>query len=95
MSADLVRIIDEYRDRRGNPSEASVARAIGISPQAISSWRKRGVRQLPDKETLRRLAEFVGVSYETVVLAAAHDAGYLDDDGGDGEDGSNGIANAV
>lgn len=93
MSDDLVRIIDDYRARRGNPSEASVARAIGISPQAISSWRKRGVRQLPDRETLRRLAEFVGLSYETVVLAAARDAGYLDDPPSD--DGPGHIADAV
>lgn len=77
--SELVKIIDEYRDRRGQPSDASIARAIGIAPQTLSSWRKRGIKDPPERETLRRLAALVGLPYETHVLTAALvDAGYID-----------------
>jgi transcriptional regulator with XRE-family HTH domain len=75
--SELVALIDEYRDRHGQPSEASVARAIGAAPQTINSWRHRGVREMPRPELLQRLAAFIHVPLETVVLAAARDAGYL------------------
>lgn len=87
MSA-LIRIIDDYRDAHGQPSEASVARAIGASPQAVSNWRKRGLKELPDKETLRRLADFVGLPMEDVLMAAAYDAGYIDEEPGPAVGGS-------
>lgn len=67
----LVALVDEYRDTHGAPSDSSIARAIGVAPQTISSWRKRGIRVPPAPETLRRLAEFIGRDYETVVLRAA------------------------
>lgn len=76
----LIRLIDHYRDNHGQPSEASIGRAIGVSGKTINAWRNRGVRQLPEKETLRALAEFLNVPYQTVLLAAAADAGYIDAD---------------
>ncbi|WP_067434158.1 helix-turn-helix domain-containing protein [Nocardioides jensenii] len=77
---ELMQLIDDYRDMHGQPAEASVARAVGIAPQTLNSWRKRGIRQLPEKETLERLASFLGVSYEeTVLKAALYDAGWSDD----------------
>jgi transcriptional regulator with XRE-family HTH domain len=77
--SELLRIIDDYKDRHGQPSDASISRAIGVAPQTISSWRRRGIRQAPEIDTLRRLAQFVGVPYEEYVLQAALvDAGYRD-----------------
>ena len=75
--SELLAIIDDYRDRHGQPSDSSIARAAGITRQRISLWRKEGVRSMPDPETLRGLARALHVSEETVVLAAARDAGYL------------------
>ena len=77
--SELVRLVDEYKDSHGQPSDASVARAIGIAPQTLNSWRKRGVKEPPAVETLRAMARFFRLSYENVVLPAALvDAGWLD-----------------
>jgi transcriptional regulator with XRE-family HTH domain len=77
----LVRLIDEYKDTHGAPSDSSIARAIGSTPQTISSWRKRGIKVPPSTETMRRLAEFIGRDYERVVLRAALlDAGWIEED---------------
>lgn len=73
----LVALIDDYRDRHGQPSDASIARAIGIAPQTLNSWRKRGIRELPNAETLRRLADFLSVDQEVTFYAAGVDAGYI------------------
>lgn len=81
MTGHLVGVLDAYRDAHGQPSDSSVARAIGAAPQTVSSWRTRGVRQLPSAALLRRLAAFTGEDYEQVVLRAALlDAGYLEND---------------
>lgn len=66
----LLEIIDDYKDRHGQPPDAAVARAIGVKPQTINSWRKRGMKQPPDNEALRALATLTGKDYETVVLRA-------------------------
>lgn len=66
----LVAVIDEYRDAHGSPSDSSIARAIGVAPQTISSWRTRGIRKAPAIDTLKRLAEFMGVPYREYVLQA-------------------------
>jgi DNA-binding XRE family transcriptional regulator len=77
--SELVRLIDDYRDAHGQPSDASIARAIGIAPQTLNSWRKRGIRELPQPETLRAMARLFRLPYEDVVLAAAEvDAGWRD-----------------
>jgi hypothetical protein len=92
--SELLRLIDEWKDAHGQPSDASISRAISGSDKTLHAWRKRGFKGMPDKATLRKLAAFLNVSYETVVLAAARDAGYLDDGPHEG-DGGPGIANAV
>lgn len=75
--SELIKIIDEYRDAHGQPSDSSIARAIGIAPQTLSSWRKRGIKEPPEAATLRRLAAFVRLPYEEYVLQAALvDAGF-------------------
>lgn len=77
--SQLLAIIDAYKDAHGQPSDASIARAIGVAPQTISSWRKRGIREAPDVTALKRLAELVQLPYENYVLQAALvDAGYRD-----------------
>jgi transcriptional regulator with XRE-family HTH domain len=69
--SELLALIDEYKDAHGQPSDASIARAIGIAPQTLSSWRKRGIRDLPATETLQQLAALLGADYPSVVLRAA------------------------
>lgn len=75
----LLAIIDAYKDTHGQPSDASIARAVEVAPQTISSWRKRGIRDLPDRATLIRLANFVGAPYRDVLDAVLTDIGYLED----------------
>lgn len=76
----LLAIIDAYKDTHGQPSDASVARAVGIAPQTISSWRKRGIRQPPEPETLRRLAAFMHVEPLEVIHASLIDAGWISEE---------------
>lgn len=77
----LVSLIDDYRDAHGQPSEASIARAVGVAPQTLNSWRQRGLKEPPAVDTMRRLADFLRVDYVTVVLRAALiDSGWMDDD---------------
>lgn len=75
----LLAIIDAYKDAHGQPSDASIARAVGVAPQTISSWRKRGIRELPERDTLIRLAEFMRVQYREVLTAVLIDTGYQDE----------------
>ncbi|MGB3762727.1 MAG: hypothetical protein WA966_05835 [Ornithinimicrobium sp.] len=67
----LVALIDAYKDSHGNPSDSSVARVIDVAPQTISSWRRRGVREVPNPECLRKLARLIQADYISVVLRAA------------------------
>lgn len=77
----LVALIDAYKDTVGSPPDSSIARAIDVAPQTINSWRKRGIRQPPATETLRKLAALLRVDYRDVVLAAVLvDIGLLSDD---------------
>lgn len=77
----LVAIVDEYKDRTGQPSDASISRAIGVARQTVSSWRRRGIRDLPERDALVELARLVGRDYESVVLRAALlDAGWIEED---------------
>lgn len=76
----LVAIIDAYKDRTGQPSDSSIARAIGAAPQTVSSWRKRGIKSPPDINLLRNLAALAGVDFQTVVLRAVLlDVGWIDE----------------
>lgn len=78
--SELVALIDAYKDTVGGPSDASVGRAIGVARQTISSWRRRGISDLPERASLIALADLIGVDYATVVLPAVlRDTGYLTD----------------
>lgn len=80
----LVAIVDVYKDLHGQPSDSSVARSIGVAPQTISSWRKRGLKEPPNREALQKLADLVGLDYETDVLRAALlDAEWIGEGDGD------------
>ena len=83
--SELLDMIDAWKDAHGQPSDASIARAIGAQPQTLNSWRRRGIRQLPSQELLHNLAGFLAVPKVEVIMAAARDAGYLEpsDRGGD------------
>lgn len=77
----LIAIIDDYKDRTGQPSDASISRAIGVARQTVSSWRTRGIHQLPAQETLRELARLTGRDFKNEVLQAALlDSGWLTED---------------
>ena len=81
----LLKLVDEYKDAHGAPSDSSIARAIGVAPQTVSSWRKRGIKQLPERDTLLALARLLQVDYESVVLRAVLlDIGWLEESDGDG-----------
>lgn len=76
--SELLALIDQWKDAHGQPSDASIARAIGASRQTLSSWRTRGVRELPDQDTLENLAAFLHLDYISVVLPAVlRDIKYL------------------
>lgn len=80
--SQLLAIIDDHKDAHGGPSDSSIARAIGVAPQTISSWRRRGIHQLPNQDTLKALARLVGRDYYTEVLPAViNDIGYGPDEG--------------
>lgn len=79
--SELVSMIDEYKDRVGGPSDASIGRAIGVARQTISSWRRRGIHDLPERSTLIALADLLGRDYVSQVLPAVlRDTGYIDPD---------------
>lgn len=73
LYAIVQRHIDTYGVR-----EAELARRVGTSPQTINSWKNRGVRGLPSREILRKLADVTRTAYGDVLEAALMDAGYID-----------------
>lgn len=78
--SELAKIIQGYRDRHGQPSMASIARAIGTKPQTVDSWLNRGMRTIPrNTEPLRELAKLTGLDYRIIVDAVAVDVGLLDE----------------
>lgn len=77
--SELVRLVDEYRASHGMPPDASIARMMGVAPQTINAWRRRGIRSLPSEATLKALAEVLDLPYEEYVLQVAlYDAGWRD-----------------
>lgn len=69
-------IVQAHIDAYG-PSEAEVARRMGTSPQTLNSWKKRGLRKLPDAHLLLGLARVTQTPYEDVLRAALSDIRYL------------------
>ena len=50
-----------------------------IAPQTMNSWRRRGIRELPARETIVRLAEFLPLPYEDLLSAVLRESEYLDE----------------
>lgn len=74
---ELYAIVQRHIDNYG-PSEAEVARRIGLSPQALNQWKNKGLRKLPSKQALTGLSRVTRTRYEDVLDAALRDAGYLE-----------------
>lgn len=69
-------IIQTELDReRFDVSDRQLARKLDVAPTTISNWR-RGFKELPSPRNLRAVADFAGVSYERVLLAALSDTGH-------------------
>lgn len=82
LYAIVQRHIDNYGVR-----EAELARRVGTSPQTINSWKNRGVRALPSRAILLKLAEVTRTAYADVLEAALTDTGYIEPAAPDGVDG--------
>lgn len=79
--SEIFKIVDEWKDRNGQPSDASIARVIGVSEQTFNSWRKKGFKSIPrNTDPLRKLADHVGLDYtDVIVQALAVDVGLRDE----------------
>ena len=89
----LLAIIDDYKDAHGSPSDSSIARAIGVAPQTINAWRRRGIKELPNRDSLVELARLTNCDFETEVLRAVLlDIGYVSDAGGNDNEPSRRLA---
>lgn len=74
--SQLWKIVQQHADDFG-VREAEIARRMGTTPQTLNSWKKRGLRQLPESRLLYGLAVVARVPYESVLSAALHDTHYL------------------
>ena len=81
----LLDLIDAYKDAHGQPSDASIARSMGLAPQTLNTWRTRGYKVPPASSALREFARMAGLDYEHDVLRAAMlDTGWLTEEDDDG-----------
>lgn len=67
--------VDEY-----GVTPATIAKRIKSSPQTLSNWKLRGVRDVPETRLLRALAVEIRQPYLKVLTAALIDAERLDPD---------------
>lgn len=74
---ELGRLIDEYQDGLTpfRPSDAAVARALGVSKSALSKWKR--AESMPQPAHVRKLANLTGFRYNAVLDAVLADHGYL------------------
>lgn len=72
----MLEILDAHKSRVG-ASDLGLARDLGLTRQAVSLWRKNGLKALPDRETLHAMGRVTGVPYRRILTAALIDAGYL------------------
>lgn len=71
-------IIQTELDReRFDVSDRKLALSLGVSPTTIANWRA-GLRELPEVDNLKAVAEFSGRSYEDVLIAALSDTGHAE-----------------
>lgn len=72
MDDDLSTLIRRAQDQRPELSQSEIARRIGVSASAVNSWvtRKRGSGRGPNRETLTKLAEVLGIPEREMFAAA-------------------------
>lgn len=78
--SEILRIIEEYKDAHGQPADAAVARALGLSPQALNSLKRRGglhSLQGDQYSWLGQLAIITHLPYQYVLDCALYDIGLL------------------
>lgn len=63
--------LDEYGVR-----EAALARRMGTAPQTLSSWKNRGLKNLPARWLLEAVARETGTAYDAVLDAVLVDINY-------------------
>lgn len=69
-------VIQAELDReRFTVSDRKLALRLGVSPSTIGNWRE-GISRLPDEKNLRSIADFVGRSYEDILLVALSETGH-------------------
>lgn len=85
MEGHLWKIIQAHLDAYG-VREAEFARRIGTSPQTVSSWKKRGIRKLPEKKLLVGVSDVTRHPYDLVLDAVLHDIKYLPKEQGHAQD---------
>lgn len=61
---DKQKIAMNLKSLRGNTSQAEVARAIGITPAAMTNY-EQGIR-IPRDEVKKKIAEYYGVTVESI-----------------------------
>lgn len=71
-------IIQGEVDReRFTVSDRKLALRLKVSPSTIGNWRS-GLNELPTVKNLRAVADFAGLAYEDVLLAALADTGHAE-----------------
>lgn len=66
--------LDEYGVR-----DAALARRMGTPAQTLNSWKKRGLKQLPERRLLEAVARETRTPYNEVLNAVLVDTHYLED----------------
>jgi transcriptional regulator with XRE-family HTH domain len=69
-------IVQRYMDDTG-AKEAAVARKMGLSEQALNTWKLGRLKRIPRSSDLVRLADATNARYRDVLDAALLDWGYL------------------
>lgn len=68
-------LIQTHLDETG-VREAEFARRMGTTPQTLNSWKKRGLKALPERRFLDAVADLTRTPYPAVLAAALADIGY-------------------
>lgn len=73
---ELGDLIERYADGQTyRPTDAAMARRLGVSKSAVGKWRR--AEAMPTPGNLRALSSLLGVGYMRVLDAALADHGYL------------------
>lgn len=70
--SNLGALIQDFQDRHGS-SERFIADKVGVSRTIIGRWKRGDYFELPAREILANVADFLRLDYETVLQAALDD----------------------